>query len=452
MVEAFRPVQQAEIQRHTEGELPEAKIFDLLSSVGNGEHHALDLIVMREGVIYSMKALDKEMINRQGENPAWRMGWGVPFSHCRQSLAPIGLVTREAFSPDNTAWGYQITEYGLRTGVPFAGLLLKWSYEHPEHSLYKMLSSTNSTSIKDQQVLDKKRAQETRYKIFWEIVTNSSNRMRLTDLADAVNEDYRLTKNHLVSLSKSGIITYEAIRPGQSFSYFRLKDTVSDKEPGPYGKHRILATRLYNFLTQHSIQAPNEYLSVDEITNALIQEYPEYKNLNKKSLSSRAVNTLTDFEKQGHTERERFRADYHSEIILSDEQREVIVSFVTPLDNFKNGDRETIEEGRRFAQRVLNDPRPFSELMLKAKEASPFANRISREEMDGWIISTLHENPNITIKQIQQYLQSDYDKRLGFSPINSYLLRLARDEKIVSEKTKAGNEYRVVDNSDNQAV
>lgn len=36
MVEAFRPRKQAELQEGTEGKLPEVKIFDLLSSVGNG--------------------------------------------------------------------------------------------------------------------------------------------------------------------------------------------------------------------------------------------------------------------------------------------------------------------------------------------------------------------------------------------------------------------------------
>ena len=34
-------MERQEMPRHTEGELPEVKIFDLLSSVGNGENKAL---------------------------------------------------------------------------------------------------------------------------------------------------------------------------------------------------------------------------------------------------------------------------------------------------------------------------------------------------------------------------------------------------------------------------
>jgi hypothetical protein len=234
VAEGFRPGQ-PEIPRNTEGKLPEAKIFDLLSSVGNAENKALELIVMREGVIYSSSAQDREMINRQGNNPGWRMGWAVPFGHCRQSLAPIGLV-RETLSADGREWGYEITQYGLRTGVPFAGGLLKWSYEHPDHSLYKMFGPTNSASIKDEQTLGKKRAQETRYKIFWEMATNSSNRIRLIDVANNTNERPDLIDNHLESLNKNGFISYHATEKGKSYSYFKRAETVPDKDPEPRDK------------------------------------------------------------------------------------------------------------------------------------------------------------------------------------------------------------------------
>lgn len=139
-----------------------------------GEHKALELIVMRGGLIYSADTLWREVMSHQ-EDKGWKMARTVPFGHCQNSFAPIGLVTKEALSPDGTAWGYEITQYGLDTGVPFAGVLLKWSYENPEHSLYKMFAPTQSASIKDEQTLYKKRGQETRYKIFWETATNPSD-------------------------------------------------------------------------------------------------------------------------------------------------------------------------------------------------------------------------------------------------------------------------------------
>jgi len=444
MVEAFRQGQRPETQRHTEGELPESKIFDLLSSVGNAENKALELIVMRPGVIYSKDAFYNEVMDHQ-KNGGWRMDRGLPLSHCQHSLSPIGLVTREAISPDGSTWGYQITEYGLRTGIPFAGILLKWSYEHPDHSLYKMFGSTPSRSIKDEQTFSKKRAQETRYKIFWEIATNPSNRIRLIDIANNINEVDTLISNHLESLNKNGVLSYHGAGPGKSFSCFKRAEAVPDKDPDPYSTAKTLTTRVWDLLSQPVQSGQSEYLSVEDTVNLLIQQYPKYRDVVKRNLNAKVADVLSNLEKQGYLQREKFSNLFQSELTVSDKQRETIVSLVTLVDRFKSGDRQTIEEGRKFAQKAANDPKLFSELMLKAKEASPFANITNREDMDAWFVSILDRQPNITRRQIQQILEKDYDKRLTLRTTNIYLLRLAKETKIIFEETKSGNVYRVAE-------
>lgn len=144
-------------------------------------------------------------------------------------------------------------------------------------------------------------------------------------------------------------------------------------------------------------------------------------------------------------------------ISVSSEQREAIDSLLTLIDKFKNGDRETIGEGRRFAESVLNDPNLFSELMLKAKEASPFANRTNREDVQCYLISIIQNNPNCTIYQVLQTLEEDYNKRLSRKGVFFHLSNLVRQGRIVSEKTKSWNVrrvnvYTVVENPDNQAA
>ena len=449
--EGFRP-NQPEMPRNTEGELPEARIFDLLSSVGNAENKALELIAMREGGIYSKFYFYQEVMSHQTESTGWRMNAAVPFRHCEASLSPIGLVTREALSPDGTAWGYEITRYGIETGIPFAGLLLKWSYEHPKHSLYKMFGATTSTSMKDEQTLEKKRAQETRYKIFWEIGTNPNNRIKPQYIADEINENSSLVGTHLSSFSKNGIVSYERSEKGKSYSYFRIKEGVSDKDPKHDLHNKKLSTEIYNFITLSFKQRPSEYLSVEEIVDHLVEAYPEYEGIGRKWLSSRTAATLSDLERQGYVERKKFGYGFHSELALSDEQRVAIVSLVTLIDNFKNGDRQTIEEGKRFAQKVLNDSQLFSELMLKAKEASPNANQTNIEVTHSFLIKILHDHPNSTTNQIQQLLEQDYDKKLGWKKIHSYLLKLAEDGNIISQKTKAGNVYRVAEEGSQEGI
>lgn len=192
-------------------------------------------------------------------------------------------------------------------------------------------------------------------------------------------------------------------------------------------------------------QRSNKALSAEEITNELIQQHPEYKDLSNRALIRRISNILSSFERQEYVKREKYDRRFQSEITLSDQQREGIASLITYINRFKNGDGETIEEGRRFAQSVLNEPHLFSELMLKAKETSPSANRVGREEMNSVLLSILQEHPNSMIGQILQILDKDYDKRLTSSGVRKNLSRLVEEEMIVSEKTKSGNVYRVVE-------
>jgi len=436
---------QQEIQRHTEGELPEVKIFDLLSSVGNGEHKALELIVMGKGMkTYSKRGLWHEVMNNQTKNKRWNMDIGLPFDHCQYSLSPIGLVTRETLRSDDTAWGYGITEYGIKTGIPFAGLLLKWSYEHPEHSLYKMFGATTSSSVKDERTFEKKRAPETRHRIFRELATSQNDRIRLTDIANAINEDNNLISVHLSSLRKNGIITYDVTEAGKPFLYYRKKTIVPDKEQEPYMHQKTLSAAVYDLLT-------HEYLSREEVVNLVINKYPRYGDLERESLSGDVGKTLSHFATQGYLERKKFSKDFQSQVTLSGQQRETIASLVTLIDNFKNGDKQTIDKGREFAKQVASDPNLFSELMLKAKEASPNANNTNREEMNRILLSVLQDHPNSTINQLMQILEEDYDKRLTHTGVHKNLSRLAEKDLIISEKTKSGNIYRVAD-SDNKTV
>lgn len=170
--------------------------------------------------------------------------------------------------------------------MPFAGLLLRWSNE-------KMLSSTQSPTIKEGQSLGKKRAQETRCKIFWEIATNSNSIIRLIDIANAINERPNYIGVHLRSLSKNGIISYETTEQGESYSYFRIKEVAPDQNPKQYRDQKTLFSVIYDLST-------NEYLSAEEIVTFLSQKHPEYGNTNKKSLSTNTRAVLSHFERQGY--------------------------------------------------------------------------------------------------------------------------------------------------------
>lgn len=306
-----------------------------------------------------------------------------------------------------------------------------------------MFGATVSTSVKDEQTLEKKRSQETRYKIFREISAypSSDRTIRLADIANTLNENLGLISLHLGSLNNSGVISYETTGKGSSHASFKLRDASLTQIPEQFRHEKTLSAKVYDILNQFYKQRPDEYLSTEELVVRIIKEYPEYTN--RKMLNGLVAAISTHFEKQDYVRRERFSDDFKSVITLSDEQREAITSLIIDIDNFKNGERQTKDEGMRFSQRVASDPSLFSELMLKAKEASPFANRTSKEEMNSWIISIIEKYPNSTRNQIQQLLEEDFDKRLTANGIRHHLRTLVKAGKILAEKTKAGNVYRL---------
>lgn len=101
MREVFRDGQVSGLARQTEGELPNELMYGLLGSLGNGEQKCLDVIVMwvNPKKVHSRPDLYREIMSRQEPNRRWEIDRGVPFAHCEKSLAPIGLVAKEALFP-----------------------------------------------------------------------------------------------------------------------------------------------------------------------------------------------------------------------------------------------------------------------------------------------------------------------------------------------------------------
>lgn len=441
---------QPEIQMHTSGEIPKELIYGLLSSLGNGENKCEEIIIMgiNRQKVHSRMDLYREVMNHQDPNRRWEMGRDVPFGHCENSFAPISLVAKEVLS-DEGGWGYIITQYGIETGIPFAGGLLKWSYEHQNLSLFQMFGPTSSSSSRGEQPIDKKRSPETRYNLLFEIVTNPSNRKREVDLVHGIGEKSKLISHHLMSLEKNKIITYQAVGLGKPIAYYRIKDDAPlDKQPEPTRRIPTLSSHVFEILKENK----GNFLSTEQVYDLLIKKYPTYGEREKQSLAGHVNDVLNHLEKQKYTEREKFvGGQFHSEITLSDEQREAITSLVEFLDKFQKGDIQTLREGREFAFMVANNPSVFSSLMLKAKEASPYANAINRETVETDILSILDENSNITTNMITQLLEQKLGKKISSHSVNTHLRRLAQNGTIMVEQTKAGNVYRIGE-TDNQVV
>ncbi len=423
-----------------EQELPEERLFELLSAFGNHEAKALTLIAMGNGNIFSEGDLHRTVIDHQEKQKKWDAGHGVPFNYCKHSLSPIGLVTKEVLDPDLSTYGYQAMEYGRTTGVDLAGILLKWSYNHPNVSLYQMLGSTNSPGSKTKTEEDRNRSPQTRYKIFFELATNPDSRIRQADVINALGMDQAVIEPHIRSLGKTGIITYEHSMHGKAHAFFRLKETHPANEPTAYRRVITLTSHVYSLLKDNQGQA---FLSSEDLIQQLLDRFPNYQNLNLEYIRDCIRNICTDLERQGYAERNKFSQKFQSEITLTDEQREAMLSLIEILDRFQMGDVEIRKMGREFAQRVMADPNLFSTLMLKAKEASPSANRQSREQSNSDILSIIANSHGITVSDLQTEYQKRTGKQVDRKTIDADVLNLAKQGLLMREDSKSGNVYRI---------
>ncbi len=126
--------------------LSDEQVGNMLSSIGNHEGKAITLLVMKNGDIFDSKDLHEGILRAQGENVVWRMNTFVPFNYCIKSLEPIGLVAKETIDETLKTWGYAITDYGKKFGIPWAGKLLEFSEKH-NIPLSKLFGGTVSPSL-----------------------------------------------------------------------------------------------------------------------------------------------------------------------------------------------------------------------------------------------------------------------------------------------------------------
>lgn len=411
-------------------ELSEREIFSLISAFGNNESKALLLIAIKDGNIYSDKDLFERMISLQGKKPVWKMHKNVPFQYCKDSLAPIGRVAKEVLNGDLSTYGFMVTEYGKNFGVPFAGALLDWSLKHPNFSFYQMLGMTASRYSKEGQREDKKRAPETRLKILKAIVENGDKSLSVTQMANIVKENPHAVKKHISALAKSGVLSKKEKNAGEPRSLY-IKAMFPEQGQEQYKHFKTLSEQVAAILRETS-----DYVSVDGVADIIIQRH-KYQ-WSRQSLTSTINGILLHFEEKGYVLRKEFEKGFWSEVTVSPNQKDIITSMVNLVNSFKIGDASAIKAGKESAEKIISNPMLVASLMRKAKENSPFANKLKEEETVSSLTSLISEKPNIsTVELWKKY------GRLTPSRLRTILSKCEQKGIFTSENTKFGKTWKV---------
>lgn len=416
-----------EARNHTQA----VTIIDLLPALGNHEAKALTLIAMGDGNLYT----DADLRTKLG----WGGRRGVLTGYCRNSLAPIGLVVKEAIDSDGRVWGYKITDAGITDGIPLAGGLLQWSLDHPRFSLHQMLGATPSRIPRDEDQESnggRKRAAETRFRIFWELSTNPSNKIRVADIVASLEEYSTLISQHIENLDRLGVIACESTKPGQPFAHYKLGENPPNTLPHPYRTSLMLTGDVYRILQQN----PGKYLSIEQVIKILVGMESRYKEY--RDLTPEVSGALASLQRQGYADVEKFHRGVQSEIRFTDEQKEAMASLVSVVDAFQRQDPIIYLQGESSARSFLVDQDRINILINKARENSPRARAMDSKETFSLISSITDRYPNSTAEEVQRILAEEYDKPLTRNSLRKLLSQFVEQKGLQREKTKKGFVYR----------
>lgn len=354
-------------------------IINLLCGVGNNEAKALLVAAMgvNPHLTYGyapyypgfMDCLNDKLPRKK------KIRIDKPKQFFEHSLVPAGIVETVPFPKVlQGEYGHRLTEYGRDIALSFAGHMLDFSLRH-EPSLHEFFGpshhffSQKSINPDDVSAL-------TRFKIFISLLKNDGP-VRTVDIVKQIGASGTETVGQrLKELDRAGIVTYKALNLRDHEAVNKYRIAVSDSHPDKlpkemeYPNDRILSRHVYDIAYRTKSRASAGWLTRERITY-IITALSQYKNLNEDALLKRVDKILSHLE--GHSLIEKKgSSDKRSDVKFTGKQRRTLVKLVYLLQEFQKGDEAFIEEGKRKARRIINNPDSVRTLIEKgSRRAKP---------------------------------------------------------------------------------
>jgi DNA-binding transcriptional ArsR family regulator len=261
--------------------------------------------------------------------------------------------------------------------------MLDISLRNPDVSLYELFGRTATTSP------EARRSPYTRLSILFELDTNPSDLMTISNLAEKLNIGTSNVSEQVKSLEVAGLIDVNRMtgdsykRTIVGFDQAKLEDyNFSDSEDN-------FRSLLVDQIRSQSTQS-DKPLIVDELIFATQALFPDAdpervrKNLNR---------AIYDYERVGliktNTE---FTNEQRSHIRLNPNKRELIDDLMIGVLSIMDGDEEYIAAGILRAEEIAHDKLSVNILLGKARETSPWSNQVPRAQFADTILGYLKSN------------------------------------------------------------
>lgn len=419
---------------------PEAHFGDILTA-GNDERKLIMLAAMQPDTLYTPYGLYTLIREKQGDMPGFsRPDNTIPMYFAKYSLATRGLV-EPSVSSDGATAGYTKTQLATDVADAYAGHMLALSEELPL-SLRDYLGSSVSgqggphiIGGEEGQITEQQRTSPlSRFLIYEKILdltARGENTLRSADIADATGLPISIAGAHLNTLGDAGIIDYASIEQDSPIVSFTFnpdqdKSRLTAFDDKPEMTHVVL-----DYFEEAANNGEDE-IFCQTLVNRYFDDHPEAQQ-KRESVQKAFTAIANHLERSGFLVSDSFRKGRYSEITVTDDQRTAIEKIVTTVNQLRSGDETFLQQGEAQAHEILNDPQRVSNLIIKARERSPYIGPITAEIHQTRILEIISQDEGyLTSKSISEKLKELHGKAPGVAGVSYYLKRM-RNEGIIPE-------------------
>jgi DNA-binding transcriptional ArsR family regulator len=302
---------------------------------------------------------------------------------------------------------------------------LDFSRRH-EPSLYQLFGGSASTSkateslqIGDESIESRSRGPMLRLKLFWDLISAPGER-KASDIFGRDEYSRPRVGRHLRELAKNGIITYESARPDQPYSYYKLVENGPTEKPPPHSTFKSLTADTYN-----AFKESDDWITVGDIARNL--KYGHEMNL---------TSVISHLKRLGYVESQKFRYDLKSKLSLSRDQETVLFDLMDSIARFQEQDAVTLQRGYDAAQQIVSSPDQASALMIKAKDHSPYALKMTPGELGDVVMTVISGNAGLNALEIRAEVEKEISKEIGVDSIRRALKALQESGVVFQQKEK----------------
>lgn len=415
-------------------------LYPFLNGVGNHEAKTLlaSIILSQPEAWFLNNDMLRELNDRQGSEPAWRMQAKRPLEYCGNSLEPVGLVVKGAGSDvrGKEVVAYKAKEDVIEEALALSGAALTWSLKHSDYSVQQLLGSTQSKS--DQ------RSPETRFKIFSVLndATEPTTLLNVTKLIYGDGSRHSYIRGQIKLLGHAGLVDVDVPKQrynpeleivGTEFTH-PIKE-LSDLAPESKAIYEVVGTL-----------AIGDKLSLDELIDKAVEQA---STIDPKIARRKLVVGLSDG--RGFTIIKRIGEGMPNyvwaKVGLPDAVRAASTTLIPELDSATK--RPNFQRYGRAALQIISHPESVYALMEKARKfSSAAAAQEQGTERYANVLAVVSHKGEVTADELMVELNERYGRRYAIDSVRTLARELmslgqlrVRKEEVHGHKSAQKTKY-----------